>query len=98
MSLFQNMKSKLLPIAAVSVLTAGIFAGAELQQTEKASAKKQDKAEIRNVIVMIGDGMGTPYIRAYRSMKNNGDTPNNPKLTEFDRNLTGMMIDRKSVV
>lgn len=92
MSLFQNMKSKLLPIAAVSVLTAGIFAGAELQQTEKASAKKQDKAEIRNVIVMIGDGMGTPYIRAYRSMKNNGDTPNNPKLTEFDRNLTGMMM------
>ncbi|MCI4169112.1 alkaline phosphatase PhoA [Bacillus spizizenii] len=92
MNLFQNMKSKLLPIAAVSVLTAGIFAGAELQQTETASAKKQDKAEIRNVIVMIGDGMGTPYINAYRSLKNNGETPNNPKLTEFDPNLTGMMM------
>lgn len=24
--------------------------------------------------------------------ENNGDTPNNPKLTEFDRNLTGMMM------
>nr|WGE07450.1 hypothetical protein P5658_23040 [Bacillus subtilis] len=40
MSLFQNMKSKLLPIAAVSVLTAGVFAGAELQQTEKYQRQK----------------------------------------------------------
>ncbi len=86
------MKSKLLPIAAVSVLTAGIFAGTGLHQTETASAKPQDKPEIRNVIVMIGDGMGTPYINAYRSLKNNGETPNNPKLTEFDPNLTGMMM------
>ncbi len=43
MSLFQNLKSKLVPIAAVSVLTAGIFAGAELRQTEKASAKNKTK-------------------------------------------------------
>ncbi|MCY7948124.1 alkaline phosphatase [Bacillus atrophaeus] len=92
MKFFQNVKAKLLPLAAVSVLTAGIFTGIEFQQAEKADAKKQDKNEIRNVIVMIGDGMGTPYINAYRSLKNNGKTPNDMKLTEFDPNLTGMMM------
>lgn len=40
MSLFQNMKSKLLPIAAVSVLTAGVFAGAEAAANRKGQRQK----------------------------------------------------------
>ena len=43
MSLFKQVRSKLLPAAAVSVLTAGLIAGAGLQHSEQAAAKQPDK-------------------------------------------------------
>ncbi|MBT2574005.1 alkaline phosphatase [Bacillus sp. ISL-51] len=93
MSLFKQVKSKLLPAAAVSVLTAGLIAGAGFQHSEQAAAKKQkDTNEIRNVIFMIGDGMGAPYMNAYRSVINKGKPADGMKLTAFDPNLTGMMM------
>ncbi|NRF36998.1 alkaline phosphatase, partial [Bacillus velezensis] len=93
MSLFKQVRSKLLPAAAVSVLTAGLIAGAGLQHSEQAAAKKQsDKNEIRNVIFMVGDGMGAPYMNAYRSVINKGKPADGMKLTAFDPNLTGMMM------
>ncbi|MBV2197784.1 hypothetical protein KQR56_17015 [Bacillus velezensis] len=39
MSLFKQVRSKLLPAAAVSVLTAGLIAGAGLQHSERGAAK-----------------------------------------------------------
>ncbi|UZD75098.1 alkaline phosphatase [Bacillus siamensis] len=93
MSLFKQVRSKLLPAAAVSVLTAGLIAGAGFQHSEQAAAKKQpDKNEIRNVIFMVGDGMGAPYMNAYRSVINKGKPSDGMKLTAFDPNLTGMMM------
>ncbi len=93
MSLFKQVRSKLLPAAAVSVLTAGLIAGAGFQHSEQAAAKKQpDKNEIRNVIFMVGDGMGAPYMNAYRSVINKGKPSDGMKLTAFDPNLAGMMM------
>ncbi|MFV9511305.1 alkaline phosphatase [Tepidibacillus sp. LV47] len=52
-------------------------------------AKKEDEAKIKNVILLIGDGMGTSYTTAYRYMKDNPNTPEMEK-TEFDKYLVGL--------
>ncbi|QFT87255.1 Alkaline phosphatase 3 precursor [Bacillus sp. THAF10] len=65
----------------------------------QASADKEDdrnkKGEIRNVIFLIGDGMGNSYTSAYRSLK---DDPNTPEVedTAFDRYLVGMQSTHSS--
>ena len=41
---------------------------------------------------MVGDGMGAPYMNAYRSVINKGKPSDGMKLTAFDPNLTGMMM------
>ncbi|WP_319003676.1 alkaline phosphatase [Sutcliffiella horikoshii] len=61
------------------------------------SAKKEDnnKEEIRNVIFLIGDGMGNSYTSAYRSLK---DDPNTPEMEEtaYDPYLVGMQSTHSS--
>ncbi len=41
---------------------------------------------------MVGDGMGAPYMNAYRSVINKGKPSDGMKLTAFDPNLAGMMM------
>lgn len=48
MSLFKQVRSKLLPAAAVSVLTAGLIAGAGLQHSEQAAAKKNSLTKTKS--------------------------------------------------
>lgn len=61
------------------------------------SAKKDDnnKEEIRNVIFLIGDGMGNSYTSAYRTLK---DDPNTPEMEEtaYDPYLVGMQSTHSS--
>lgn len=81
-----NFKKKLIPFAVVSSL-----AVAGLSGTFTADAKgshKQNHAKIKNVIFMIGDGMGVSYTSAYRYFK---DDPNTKLAegTEFDKYLVG---------
>jgi alkaline phosphatase len=54
-----------------------------------ASAENTDKNEIRNVIFLIGDGMGPTYTTGYRALK---DDPKTPMMedTAFDKHLVGM--------
>lgn len=87
MSVLKSSKTKIAAIAAASVLSIGIFSGIEFGQADKAEAKKKPKNDVQNVIVLIGDGMGTPYLSTYRSFKHNGDLS---KQTAFDPYLTGM--------
>lgn len=82
MSVLKSSKTKIGAVAAASVLSIGIFSGIEFGQ-----AKKKPKNDVQNVIVLIGDGMGTPYLSTYRSFKHNGDLS---KQTAFDPYLTGM--------
>ncbi|MGG1617407.1 alkaline phosphatase [Paenibacillus sp. NRS-1782] len=74
---------KILPIVMVSSITfTGIVSGGA--STQAAS----DTKKIKNVIFLIGDGMGPSYISAYRYMKDNPATPLMEK-TEFDPYLVG---------
>ncbi|WP_210366465.1 alkaline phosphatase [Bacillus sp. REN3] len=81
-----NLRKKLIPFAAVTSLAVGSLAAtftADAKETPKAN-----HAKIKNVIFMIGDGMGVSYTSAYRYLKDDPDT----KLaenTEFDKYLVG---------
>ncbi|UAL48011.1 alkaline phosphatase [Sutcliffiella horikoshii] len=82
---------KLLTVSMVASLA---VSGVAMNQV---SAKKEDnnKEEIRNVIFLIGDGMGNSYTSAYRSLK---DDPNTPEVEEtaFDPYLVGMQSTHSS--
>jgi alkaline phosphatase len=86
MNMKKNLTKKMLPFAVVSSLALGGLTG-----TFTADAKespKQNNAKIKNVIFMIGDGMGVSYTSAYRYLKDDPTT----KLaegTEFDKYLIG---------
>lgn len=60
----------------------------ELQKEAMKEIKKKHP-EIKNVIFMIGDGMGPSYMAAHRYMKDNPNTPQK-ELTEFDKHFVGM--------
>ncbi|MBS2970997.1 alkaline phosphatase [Metabacillus sp. KIGAM252] len=94
------IKSKFVPIAAISALALGTLIGASAipqgVQAEKTPSKeelakmiKEKNPEIKNVIFLIGDGMGVPYTSAHRYMKDNPRTKD-IELTEFDKHLVGM--------
>jgi alkaline phosphatase len=80
------LTKKLLPFAVVSSLAIGGLTG-----TFTADAKespKENNTKIKNVIFMIGDGMGVSYTSAFRYLK---DDPNTKLAegTEFDKYLVG---------
>ncbi|MBT2684056.1 alkaline phosphatase [Bacillus sp. ISL-37] len=84
-----NFKKKILPIAVLSTVAFGSLAG-----TFDAEAKnkgKDNRSEIKNVIFLIGDGMGVSYTSAYRYLKDNPETPEAEK-TEFDKYLVGSQM------
>lgn len=80
----KNLKTKVLPIAlasAVAFTGIGLFtpsakAGASDKHQGKAHGhedakdKKNKKEKVKNVIFLIGDGMGTSYTSAYRYLQN----------------------------
>lgn len=81
-----NFKKKILPIAVLSTVAFGSLVG-----TFNAEAKneaKNNSAEIKNVIFLIGDGMGVSYTSAYRYLKDNPETEVAER-TEFDKYLVG---------
>ncbi|AQQ55515.1 alkaline phosphatase (plasmid) [Planococcus lenghuensis] len=82
-----------------SLLVGGVavsYPGAEAKEDKKSQntiakvkAESQNQAEIKNVIFLIGDGMGPAYNTAYRAFKDNPATPYMEK-TAFDKYLVGM--------
>jgi alkaline phosphatase len=86
--LFKNkLKRKILPIAVLSTVAFGTFLG-NINNNVKANEVGQNNAEIKNVIFLIGDGMGVSYTSAYRYLKDNPSTKE-VELTEFDKYLVG---------
>jgi alkaline phosphatase len=79
---------KILPIAVVSSLAIGSVIGMNQDNTE-AEAKDSKDGKAKNVIFMIGDGMGVPFTTALRYMNDNPETPEFEK-TAFDPYLIGM--------
>lgn len=83
----KKLGKKLLPIAVVSSLAIGSLA-TSLGNVE-AKVDNQNQGKIKNVIFLIGDGMGPVYNTAYRSFKDDKSTPYMEK-TVFDSYLVGM--------
>ncbi|KPL59580.1 alkaline phosphatase [Rossellomorea vietnamensis] len=83
----KSMK-KILPLAVVSSLALGSVIGMNQDNTE-AKAKESKNGKAKNVIFMIGDGMGNPYTTALRYMNDNPDTMEMEK-TAFDPYLVGL--------
>ncbi|QHE63029.1 alkaline phosphatase [Rossellomorea vietnamensis] len=83
----KSMK-KILPLAVVSSLALGSVIGLN-QDDMEAKAKESKNGKAKNVIFMIGDGMGVPYTTALRYMNDNPDTMEMEK-TAFDPYLVGL--------
>lgn len=85
----KNLKKKIIPFAVVTSLALTNFTGSF--STAEAKENGQNNAKVKNVIFLIGDGMGTSYTSAYRYLKDDPTT----KMTEqtaFDQYLVGQQM------
>ncbi|MFC0526040.1 alkaline phosphatase [Pontibacillus salicampi] len=73
-------------VIAFLMMWAGIMSQTSASASEK---EKQEETKIKNVIFLIGDGMGPAYTTAYRYVKDDPDTPE-MEPTAFDPYLVGM--------
>lgn len=82
----KNWKKKILPTAVLSSVAFGGLIGT--LPNAQAEEQKNNHAEIKNVIFLIGDGMGVSYTSAHRYLKDNPNTKMMEQ-TEFDKYLVG---------
>lgn len=85
----KNFKQKLMPFAVVSALALTSIAGAA--PNAEAHGNGQPNGKVKNVIFLIGDGMGVSYTTAYRSMKDDPATKEVEE-TAFDPYLVGQQM------
>ncbi|HSO56846.1 MAG TPA: alkaline phosphatase [Paenisporosarcina sp.] len=83
-----NFKKKLIPLA---VMTSVAFAslGGSIPSAE--AKEKKGNPEIKNVIFLIGDGMGVSYTTAYRYLQDSPKTKFADR-TELDKYLVGLQM------
>ncbi|ENQ3104157.1 alkaline phosphatase [Bacillus cereus] len=88
----KKFMKKAWPFAVVSslALTSVVTWNMTRSDVIKADEKEND-AKIKNVIVLIGDGMGPSYMTAHRYMKDNPKTFEMEQ-TEFDKHLVGTQV------
>ncbi|MCG5254732.1 alkaline phosphatase [Brevibacillus agri] len=89
--MFSKFSKRLAPIAVLSSLAITAVLYGVNPGFVKADENKANNAKIKNIIFLIGDGMGTSYTTAYRYMKDNPSTPVMEK-TEFDKYLVGAQM------
>lgn len=85
----KQFTKKLLPVAVLSTVAFGGLMGSFTPAEAKEPVNHN--AEIKNVIVLIGDGMGVSYTSAYRYLKNDPST----KFAEpaaYDQYLVGQQM------
>lgn len=85
----KKVKKKLLPLAVMTTVAIGSLGGNYL--TTEAKEPKGNNAEIKNVIFLIGDGMGVSYTTAYRYLQDDPETKFADR-TEFDKYLVGQQM------
>ncbi|MBW9235036.1 alkaline phosphatase, partial [Leptospira santarosai] len=84
---------KLIPVCVVSTLALGGLA-ATITNTNVQAAENErnnDNREIKNVIFLIGDGMGSTYTSGYRYFKDDPSTVAVER-TVFDKYLVGQQM------
>ncbi|MGG3478096.1 alkaline phosphatase [Peribacillus frigoritolerans] len=86
----RTWSKKVLPITLVSALA---FGSLSWSGADRVSAKgnPNKEPEIKNVIFLIGDGMGVSYTSAYRYLKDSPGTKVAER-TEFDKYLVGQQM------
>ncbi|WP_458354026.1 alkaline phosphatase [Peribacillus frigoritolerans] len=86
----RTWSKKVLPITLASALA---FGSLSWSGADRVSAKgnPNKEPEIKNVIFLIGDGMGVSYTSAYRYLKDNPGTKVAER-TEFDKYLVGQQM------
>lgn len=91
------MRKKLWMMVTVFMLTVGTVMTMNVGAVEADSGNGKgpnsypNNGKVKNVIVMIGDGMGSSYTTAYRYMKDDPVTPR-METTVFDDYLVGMSM------
>ncbi|UFU00686.1 alkaline phosphatase [Radiobacillus kanasensis] len=83
-------RKKIIIGSVITALVAGSLLGT-FSTSEAKSEKKHNRAKIKNVILMIGDGMGPAYNTMYRYYK---DDPKTPEMEEtlFDQHFIGKQV------
>ncbi|KAF1677685.1 MULTISPECIES: alkaline phosphatase [Bacillus] len=83
----KKFPKKLLSIAVLSSIAFSSFVSGGVPE----AIAKENPDEIKNVIVLIGDGMGVSYTSAYRYLKDNKKTKT-VEPTAFDQYLVGQQM------
>jgi alkaline phosphatase len=81
----KTLQKKVLPLAVMTSFAVTSLLGSS---NSASAAQTPQQPEIKNIIFLIGDGMGVPYVTAHRYMKDNLNTKE-IELTEFDHYLVG---------
>jgi alkaline phosphatase len=68
----KKFSEKLLPVAVLSMVAFGSLTSGSMSTAEAKTSKKGP--EVKNVIFLIGDGMGVSYTSAYRYLKDDPST------------------------
>ena len=90
--MFNNkITKKLLPVCVISALALGGLAGTIPNTYVQAEENKSNNAKIKNVIFLIGDGMGSTYTSGYRYFKDDSSTAAVER-TVFDKYLVGQQM------
>ena len=84
----KNFKKKLIPLA---VMTSVAFASLGGSISSAEAKEKKGNPEIKNVIFLIGDGMGVSYTTAYRYLQDSPKTKFADR-TELDKYLVGQQM------
>lgn len=81
---------KIMSVVIAGVLVGSIFTSFSLaNDTVTADQNVKRQAKIKNVIFLIGDGMGPAYNTAYRYLQDDPSTPYMEN-TAFDEHFVGM--------
>jgi len=83
------MKASRLKRVLNVVATATLILPLVLPGATHAESKQVQIPKVKNIIFMVGDGMGPSYVAAHRYMKDNPATPEMEE-TEFDKHFVGM--------
>ncbi|WP_088008256.1 alkaline phosphatase [Indiicoccus explosivorum] len=82
---------KFIPLAAVSAIAFAGIAGTGTDAETKTNNAREDHAKVKNVIFLIGDGMGNSYTSAYRYLKDDPSTKTVERMA-FDQYLVGQQM------
>lgn len=90
--MLSKRSKKMVPaILGVTLAASTLLSAGQAEAIDTVQAVSVETKKIKNIIFLIGDGMGTPYTTAYRYMKDDPSTPLMEK-TEFDPYLVGAQM------